>query len=111
MEPVRIKHLGLFEVTRSGYLTGTLIGLSVVVVALLMAYPTDLLPLLRWPCDPLPAPHLTGVRGWLYNHFYEFLLFLLLLEAIDIVVTLRLFARREAERRATAGRGSASPSP
>jgi hypothetical protein len=111
MEPVRIKHLGLFEVTKSGYLTGTLIGLSVAAVALLMAYPTDMLPPLRWPWDPLPAPHLTGVRGWLYNHFYEFLAFLLLLEVIDIVVTLRLFARKEAEQRASAGRGSATPSP
>jgi hypothetical protein len=111
MEPVSIKYLGLFRVTKSGYLTGTLIGISVVLVALVIAYPTDLLPPLRWPWDPLPAPHLTGVRGWLYNHFYEFLLAVLALEVIDIIVTLRYFARKEAEQRVAAGRGPATPTP
>jgi len=110
MEPVRIKHMGLFSVTKSGYLIGTAIGLSVVVVALLMTYPTGLLPAFHWPWDPIPEPNLTGVRGLLYNHFYEFLLIALVLEALDIVVTLRTFARKEAEQRAAAGRKPASPS-
>ena len=51
------------------------------------------------------------IRGWLYNHIYEVLFCLLVLEVIDITVTLRTFARKEAEQRAAAGRGSASPSP
>jgi|SRR4051794_15087208 len=111
MEPVRIKHLGLFWVTKSGYVTSTVVGLSVVAVALLMAYPTELMPPFRWPWEPVPRPNLTGVRGWLYNHVYEVILALLVLEAIDITVTLRTFARKEAEQRADAGRGPATPNP
>jgi len=110
MEPVRIRHMGLFSVTKSGYLIGTAIGLSVIAVALLMTYPTGLLPPFHLPWEPAPEPNLTGLRGWLYNHFYEVLLALLVVEAIDIVVTLRTFARKEAEQRAAAGRKPTSPS-
>jgi hypothetical protein len=110
MEPVRIKYLGLFHLTKSGYVIGTAIGLSVVIVALLMTYPTGLLPPFHWPWEPVPDPNQTGLRGWLHNHFYEVVVALLLLEVVDIAVTLRTFARKEAEQRATAGRKPASPS-
>jgi hypothetical protein len=50
----------------------------------------------------VPPTRLTGLAGWLYNHFYDICLFLLLAELVDVVVTLRLFARKEAERRAPA---------
>jgi hypothetical protein len=102
MEPVQIRYYGLFWLTKSGYLIGTLIAACGVVVGFLMAYPTGYLPPPRWPWEPVPDPYLTGARGWLYNHLYDLALFCLVMEAIDIVVTLRRFARKEAERRAAA---------
>lgn len=109
MDPVRIKYYGLFWLTKSGYLIGTLIAVCGIIVAVLMAYPAGYLPPPRWPWDPPPEYHLTGVRAWLYNHFYDLVLACLVLEALDVVVTLRCFAR--AERRAAAGRGTTQPSP
>jgi hypothetical protein len=99
MEPVWIKYYGLVWMTKAGYLIGTSIALSFAAVAFLMAYPTDLVPPFHWPGTP-PPPNLTGRGGWFYNHFYDLLALALVAEAIDVVVTLRCFARKEAERRA-----------
>jgi hypothetical protein len=106
MEPVRIKYYGLIWLTKSGYLIGTLIGASFVVVLLLMMYPAGYLPPFRWPWEPVADPDAAGVGGWFYNHFYELCLLGFLAAAIDFAVTLRCFARTEAGRLAPGpGRG------
>jgi hypothetical protein len=67
---------------------------------LLVAIPMGVLPPFHWPWAPAPRPDLPGFFGFLYNHFYEIVVVCLVAELVDNALTLRAFARKEAEQRA-----------
>jgi hypothetical protein len=99
MEPARINYYGLIRMTKSGYLIATLVAALIVAGLLLVLYPAGYLPPFRWPWQPVPRPDADGLGGMVYNHLYDIITVCLLAEMVDIVVTLRAFARKEAELR------------
>jgi hypothetical protein len=99
MKPVRIKYYGLFSMTRRTYLLATLAaGVFAVVVFVVILVASDNVPPFSWPWEPMPANLVPGFGGWFYHHFWSIILLLLCAEAIDIFVTLRKFAAKEAEQ-------------
>ena len=96
MEPVRIKYFGLIPMTRTAYLVTTAVSGGAVVVLVLFAVSLGIVPFRQLPWDPALAPF--GLEGWFWNWWT--LGFLVILEAFDVWITLRQFARREAEQRA-----------
>ncbi|HEY1375519.1 MAG TPA: hypothetical protein VGF55_01935 [Gemmataceae bacterium] len=110
MEPVRVKYYGLVPMTKSAYLIATLVAVILAVAVVIAGRLVGGLPPFRWPWQPVPWPDAVGVAGWLYNHFYDVVFVCLVAEVIDFVVTLRAFARKEAERRSAApGREPITP--
>jgi hypothetical protein len=105
VEPVRIKYYGVVWLTKKAYLVGTAVTGALAAFFVVLCVVSGRLPPFSWPWEPRPAPHLTGVPGAIYNHVWDFLLVGIVLEAIDILVTMRTFARKEAERRASASAG------
>jgi hypothetical protein len=93
MEPVRIKYYGLIPMTKQGYLITLLaVGLPAVLI-LVVCTVIGVLPPLETIWRPLPR------ANWFVNHFWHIMLLLFVAQAIDTVVTLRVFARKEAEQR------------
>jgi hypothetical protein len=109
MEPVRIKYYGLVRMTKSAYLWTTAIAGAFAIGLLVLGRLAGNLPPFRWPWEPVPEPEAVGVAVWLYNHLYDIVLFCIVAEAIDVVMTLRAFARKEAEQRAAAAGGESIP--
>ena len=101
MKPVRIKYYGLIWMTRRTYLLTTLIlGLIVLIFFLLITVSgAARLPDFHWPWDPMPANAEPGFQGWVTHYFWTIMVVFLLAEAVDILVTLRKFAEREAEEK------------
>jgi hypothetical protein len=99
MKPVRIKYYGLFWMTRRTYLIVTLAAVVFALGALLtvVVIVGDRMPPFSWPWGPVPANLAPGFRSWFYHHFWSILIVLCLLELVDILVTLRKFAEKEAE--------------
>jgi hypothetical protein len=97
MPPVRIKFYGLVWLTRRGYLRATAV-LAVVAVAVCVAVLlwTGLAPFARPPWAR--ALRRYGFVAWFWNWWT--LGALALAEGLEVLLTLRQFARREAEQRA-----------
>jgi hypothetical protein len=100
MKPVWIKYYGLIPMTKMGYLIATAVAGLFAAAALAVLLALGQAPPFHWPWEPVPRPGLPGLGPWLYNHLYEVLLVLFILEGIDLVLTLRRFAEKEAEQRA-----------
>jgi hypothetical protein len=103
MRPVWIKYYGLIPMTRRGYLitTGIAFLFAAIACAIVfgLAIAHDRMPPFNRPGPPPPgAPQTLG--SWLYYNAYWCLLLLLIAEGLDILVTLRAFAKKEAEERA-----------
>jgi hypothetical protein len=109
MPPVRIRYYGLVRMTKSAYIWTTVIASAFAIGVLVLGRLAGNLPPFRWPWDPIPDPEAVGVIGLLYNHLYDLVLFCVVAEAIDVVMTLRAFARKEAEQRAAAPGGGPIP--
>ena len=101
MPPVRIKYYGLIWMTKSAYLITTLVVAIFAAGVMALAFLKGALPPFRWPWQPVTNPNAVGFAGLLYNHLYDLILFCLVAEGIDIVVTLRTFARKDAEQNDT----------
>jgi hypothetical protein len=94
MPPVRIKYYGLVWLTRRGYLIATAVLAAVAVVAcVLVLLLTGVAPFARPPWEP--ALRRYGFVAWLWNWWT--LGALVVLECLEVLLTLRQFARREAE--------------
>jgi hypothetical protein len=100
MGPIRVKYYGLLAMTKTAYLTATAVASLIAAAVLVAAHLTGHLPPFHWPWERVPKADAVGIIGLLYNHLYDIILVCLVLEAIDLVVTLRAFARKEAEQRA-----------
>ena len=99
MKPVRIKYYGLFWMTKRAYLLTTLAaGVFAVLVFTVLLVGANDVPPFSWPWEPMPANLAPGFRGWFYHYFWSLILLFLCAEAIDILVTLRKFAAKEAEQ-------------
>ena len=94
MEPVRIKYLGLVSMTKRTYLIATGAAALFCVLALLAVYALGVPPFSRFPWDPELAAR--GLLPPLYNLWT--LLLLVLLEGVDIGLSLRQFRKNEIER-------------
>jgi hypothetical protein len=95
VEPVRIKWFGLIPMTKTAYLVTTAITGGVVVILVLFLVTLGIVPFRQLPWDPALAPF--GLDAWVWNWWTLGLL--VVLEAFDVLITLRQFARREAEQR------------
>jgi hypothetical protein len=104
MEPVRIKYYGLIRMTKATYLIATLVTGAVAASLFLIAFLMGVMPTFRWPWEAAARPDITGLSGWIYNHVYDIIIICLLAEVVDIVITLRSFARKEAERSSSTNR-------
>jgi hypothetical protein len=95
MEPVRIRYYGLFPMTRRTYLVVTGVAAVFAGLLLLAAMALGAHPSTRLPWDP-------ALNQQLFQRVYNWwtLLALLVLEGLDILLTLRAFARKEAELKA-----------
>ena|SRR5947209_3336911 len=95
MKPVRIKYYGLFWTTKRTYLLLTLcagvFALSAVLFAVFVAEDNVSPP--NWPWEPMPPN-----QGWFFHHFWTIIILLLVAELVDILVTLKKFSDKEAER-------------
>ncbi len=110
MEPVRIKYYGLLWMTKRAYLIATALGALFLVLAcgffFWVCWTTiGSLPPWHWLWEPPPRPAL-NFGGWVFNYFYWIILVGVFLETIDIVVVLRRFAQKEAERLRTQARSA-----
>ncbi len=96
MEPVRIKHWGFWSITRRSYLISQA-GVAFTWLALLIIY-------LQLP-QPLPRPP-AGAEGailfaWTLLHWTPTVLIVVAAWfVVDVLIVLRLFARKEAARKA-----------
>src|SRR5271165_6867932 len=99
MKPVWIKYYGLIPMTKKGYLRATGIACAFAATCFLAAFLMGRLPPFHWPGEAVVLPREANLGELLYNHFYEVIASFLFLEVIDIALTLRTFARKEAEQR------------
>jgi len=100
-EPVKIRYYGLIAMTKKAYLWATALAGLFALAFFVMGLVAGLLPPLALPWNQIPRfPNQSGFGVWLYEYFYWILLILLVLEALDILLTLRKFAHKEAELRA-----------
>ena len=103
MPPVRIKYYGLIPMTKRTYLialaAAALLAIAVVATAAVMGLlpPLDIM----WSREH----HLrgNGFALWLHNYSYWIIAFCLVAQVVDTFLTLRVFARREAEQRSLSG--------
>ena len=95
MNPVRIKYYGLFWMTKRTYLIVTACAGAAIVLLLLAGFVLvpDRVPPFNWPWEPVPP-----YTGWLYHHFWTFILACTIAEMVDILVTLHKFRKKEAEQ-------------
>jgi hypothetical protein len=97
MPPVRIKYYGLVWLTRRGYLRATaLLAAVAVLVCVTVLLWTGQVPFAQPPWEP--ALRRYGFVAWFWNWWT--LGALVLAEGLEVLLTLRQFARREAEQRA-----------
>jgi hypothetical protein len=100
MEHIQIKYYGLFPITKSTYLVTTLFVCTAMVVLIALCLLVGIFPPLALPWEQEPVIKEPGLGPWIANHIYWIILIGLILEALDIAVVLRCFARKEAEQRA-----------
>jgi hypothetical protein len=100
MKPVWIKYYGLIPMTKWGYLIALITAGAVVSLMILMAAVAGLLPPLDTMWSRRHHVPSSNTGAWLYNYCYWLLLVCLVAQAIDTLITLRTFARKEAEQRA-----------
>jgi hypothetical protein len=98
MPPVRIKYYGLIPMTKQTYWICTVVAFSFAFAIIAMGGLLGRLPPLSSLWEITPVNPGTGMATFLYNHFYQIVLACLVLEGIDIVMTMRRFAQKEAEQ-------------
>jgi hypothetical protein len=98
MEPVRIKYYGILWITRRTYVIIQTMVFAVLAAALVFVLTLPTSP--RFGLD-LEDPRLPALTRWLLGHLLEIVLLTTLLEILDAVFTLRAFARKEQEARAS----------
>jgi hypothetical protein len=100
-EPVKIKYYGLISMTRKAYLWATALAGLFALAFFVMGLAAGLLPPFAWSGNQIPKfANKPGFGAWFYEYFYWIIFILLLLEAIDIFLTLRKFAHKKAVLRA-----------
>src|SRR5438309_6293960 len=99
MAPVRIKYYGIIPMTKRAYLIG-LVAAGFFVLLILCGFAIfGVMPALdtMWSSEHhFPHP---GIGVWLYNRLYWVLVIGLVIQALDVWITLRVFAKKEAEQR------------
>jgi flagellar biosynthesis protein FlhB len=98
MQPVRIKYYGLIPMTKQAYWICTVVAFIFAFAIVAIAALLRQLPPLSSLWELSPAKPAQGIRPFIYNHFYQIVVVGLVLEVIDIITTMRQFAKKEAER-------------
>ena len=98
MQPVRIKYYGLIWMTRRGYLISLTVAGLVALACFVIVAAMGRMPPPRSLWEPVVRGPGFGV--FVVNNLYRFLILCLIAQAIDTIVVLRKFAKKEAEQRA-----------
>ncbi len=99
--PVWIRYCGLIPMTKRGYFITLAAEAIVAVAVVLVGWALGFLPPLRTMWEPdANVARAGGVLGWIYNHLYWIALVCLAGQAVDTVLVLRQFARKEAAAKA-----------
>lgn len=96
-EAVTIRYYGMVDLTRKGYLRALAWVGGVVLAGLIAGVLLGVLP----PVSTLwrPGPPRPGPLGWFLHRFWAIILFFGLAQVVETLFTLRVFRRKEAERR------------
>jgi hypothetical protein len=98
MKPVWIKYYGMIPMTKRGYLMALAVAGGIVFPLLVVGILLGVLPPVSTLWHPDEGMAQRGFPGLLYKYFYWLILVCLVAQALDTTLTLRAFARKEAEQ-------------
>jgi hypothetical protein len=100
MKPVWIDYWGLIPMTRRGYLIALAVAAIVAATLLFLLALLGTLPPLRTLWQEVPVPAQPFWQYWFYNNLYRIMVLCLIAQALDTLVVLRRFVKKEAQQRA-----------
>jgi hypothetical protein len=98
MQPARIKYYGLIPMTKQTYWICTVGAFSFAFAVIAIGGLLGKLPPLSSVWQSVPTNLAPGIGAFIYRYLYQILIACLVLEVIDIIMTMRQFRKKEAEQ-------------